>query len=114
MLTLLGVAWIIVGEEKLNVHEDTSTETCQQEEIFADVSKGTPWGVEHYVEDYLVYQCIQAAIIIYIYIYIYIYICSIDWVVYNNKYISHSSGGYKSEVMVAADFVSADNPLSGS
>ena len=112
MLTLLDVAWSIMGEEKLNVHEDTSTETCQQEEVFADVSKGIPWGVEHCVEDYLVYQCIQAAVIIYIYIYIYIY--SIDWVVYNNKYISHSSGGYKSEVMVAADFVSADNPLSGS
>lgn len=88
VLTLLGVAWIIIGEEKLNLHQDTSTETCQQEEIFANINKGIPWGVEHYAEDYLVYQCLQAVVMVYIYIYI------IDWVVYNNKYISRSSGGY--------------------
>ena len=72
-----------MGEEKLNVHEDTSTETCQQEEVFADVSKGIPWGVEHCVEDYLVYQCIQAAVA-----------NTTDQVAYKpQKCLSHSSRG---------------------
>ena len=97
-----------MGEEELNLCEEMSTEICQQEEVFADISKGTPWGVEHSVEALLGGSVHPSCPWFCMYKY------SIDWIVYNSKYISHSSGGYKSQVMVAADFVSTDNPLSGS